>query len=352
MVDVKVSIIVPVYKVEKYLKRCVDSLRNQTLEEIEIILVDDSSPDLSGALCDSFAREDDRIKVIHKENGGAGLARNAGLKIAKGEYIGFADSDDYVDLKMYETLYNVAQKNNSDLVMSGVTFVDGNMFSQEGQCEKKEYFKEETHFETRDELKKLRLGIVGALPEETDDSKYGMSVWKNLFRREIIEKNGLYFESEREMLSEDALFMIDYIGCIDKATGIKDALYNYCRNEESISKSYNKERLEKSLVFLDEAEKRFSKDISENEYKLYLDRFWQAFCRVLCSQEIMYASENNMKYAGLRKRLEYVCGHEKTRSVFKSYPVYKLPLKQAAFAYAIKYKMYYAQKKMIGLRSR
>ena len=86
------------------------------------------------------------------------------------------------------------------------------------------------------------------MPEDADDSKYGMSIWKNLFRHEVITENNLLFRSEREVYSEDALFMVDFISHIKKATGIKEAFYNYCRNGESVSKSYNKERFEKSLV--------------------------------------------------------------------------------------------------------
>lgn len=348
----KVSIIVPVYKAEKYLNRCLDSLRKQTLKEIEIILVDDSSPDRCPSLCDQAAKEDMRIKVIHKKNEGAGFARNAGMKVADGKYIGFVDSDDYVDLTMYETLYNEAEKYNSDLVMSGVIFVDGNMFRKEGERIYKTYFDEDTHFTTEEDLKKLKRGIVGALPYESYDSRYGMSVWKNLFKREIIEQNSLQFCSEREMLSEDSLFMIDYLCCIKKATGIKPAFYNYCRNEGSFSKTYNKDGFEKCIVFLGEVEERFKRDMSPNEYQLYLDRFFQAFCRVLCSQAIMYAKDNKIKYRELRKRLKEICTHSKTRTVIESYPITQLPLKQAVFAFTIKHKLYLLQKLIVGLRNR
>ena len=112
MAQPKVSIIVPVYNVEKYIRRCIDSLKNQTLEDIEIILVDDSSTDSSLEICKKAAEEDSRIKVIHKVNEGAGLARNAALEIAEGEYIGFADSDDYIDKEMYKTLYEKAEQYN------------------------------------------------------------------------------------------------------------------------------------------------------------------------------------------------------------------------------------------------
>lgn len=348
----KVSIIVPVYNSEKYLERCINSLKNQTLEDIEIILVDDSSSDSSLEICNKMAEGDCRIKVIHKVNEGAGKARNAALQVATGEYIGFLDSDDFVETDMFRTLYDKAKKYNSDLVMSGVLFVDGNMFSEEGKCIRKTYFDKDTHFETEDELKKLKMGIVGATPEDADDSKYGMSIWKNLFRHEIIKKNNIVFESEREMLSEDALFMIDYISCIEKATGINEAFYNYCRNEDSISKSYKKDRFEKSLVFVSEVEKRFKKDIASHEYQIYIDRFWQAMCRVLCSQEIMYAAYNNIKFFDLKKRLKAVCTHSLTIRALNSYPICKLPFGQRVFAYAVKYRLYFLLKILVGLRNR
>ena len=348
----KVSIIVPVYNAEKYLERCVCSLRNQTLEEIEIILVDDSSTDSSLSLCEKMAAEDSRIKVIHKANGGAGYARNAALEIATGEYIGFSDSDDFVHVNMFKTLYDKAMQYGSDLVMSGVVFVDGNMFSNEGTCERKAYFEKDTHFETEEELKKLRMGIVGAEPSDCDDSKYGMSIWKNLFRHEIIKENSITFKSEREMLSEDALFMIDYISCIHKATGIKEAFYNYCRNEDSISKSYKKDRFEKSLVFVNEVENRFKADIEQEEYSIYIYRFWQAMCRVICSQVIMYAKDNNVKYGVLRERLEELCTHELTVRALASYPIKTLPFGQRVFAYGMKYRMYFLLKVLVELRSR
>lgn len=352
MPQAKVSIIIPVYNVEQYLERCVNSLINQTLKDIEIILVDDSSTDSSLEICNAFAKKDARIKVIHKVNEGAGKARNAALEIATGEYIGFVDSDDYVEIDMFKTLYEKAEKYSADLVMSGVLFVDGNMFSQKGECICKTYFDEDTNFETQEELKALRMGIVGAKPEDIDDSKYGMSIWKNLFRHEIIKRNNLRFQSEREMLSEDALFMIDYISCIGKAIGISEAFYNYCRNEDSISKSYKKDRFEKSLVFVNEVEKRFEKDIAQKDYQIYIYRFWQAMCRVLCSQEIMHAKDNHEGHKELKKRLKAVCTHSLTVRTLKSYPLCKLPIKQRVFAFGIKHRLYFLLKILVGLRSR
>ena len=113
----KISVIIPVYKVEEYLKRCVDSVIGQTLRDIEIILVDDGSPDNCPAICDEYAKKDDRVRVIHKKNGGLSDARNAGIDIAKGEFLGFVDSDDYIEADMYEYLYDLVKKENAEISM-------------------------------------------------------------------------------------------------------------------------------------------------------------------------------------------------------------------------------------------
>lgn len=116
----KVSIVVPVYKVEEYIDRCLDSLLNQTLKDIEIILVDDGSPDNCPKICDEYAQKDARVRVVHKQNEGLGYARNSGMEVAVGEYIAFVDSDDFVDIRMFEELYDVARGNDSDVVYCNI----------------------------------------------------------------------------------------------------------------------------------------------------------------------------------------------------------------------------------------
>lgn len=110
-----ISIIIPVYKVEKYLEKCIQSVIKQTYENLQIILVDDGSPDNCGKICDEYAKKDHRIEIMHKSNGGLSDARNKGLEIAKGEYIGFVDSDDYIESDMYEVLYNLLKQSNADV---------------------------------------------------------------------------------------------------------------------------------------------------------------------------------------------------------------------------------------------
>lgn len=346
----KVSVIVPVYNTEKYLRQCIDSITSQTLQEIEIIIVDDGSKEECAILCDEIAKTDERIKVIHKKNEGLGLARNSGMAEACGEYIGFVDSDDYIDHKMYRALYEAAYKNDADIVVSGVSFVGGNTFGKSGEYVEKNYFDKDTIFEKED-IKKFLLGVVGALPHEPDDSRYGVSVCKNIFKRSLICKEKIEFVSERKIISEDTLFMVDYIKFVQKAVGIFGAFYCYRRNEESLSKSYRSDRFEKVIIFLNELEKHISDVVAKEEYQLYLNRLIQGYGRILCSHEIMYAYDNKVKYSVLKSRLKKICTNEMMVEALKEYPWHRLPKKQAAFAFAMKYKLYFMQKLMVILRA-
>jgi hypothetical protein len=119
----KVSVIVPVYNVEKYLKQCLDSIVDQTLEDLEIVLVDDGSVDSSGTICDEYAKKDTRIRVIHKENGGLSDARNAGLKYVTSPYVGFIDSDDYIDLDFYCGLLKQMEADNTSIGVAAIAHV-------------------------------------------------------------------------------------------------------------------------------------------------------------------------------------------------------------------------------------
>ena len=347
----KVSVIVPVYNTENYLEQCVETLKTQTLKEIEIILVDDGSKEVCANLCDALAKTDERIKVIHKQNAGPGIARNTGIKAASGEYIGFVDSDDYVNLDMYEKLYGVALKNDADLVVSGIAFVGGNTYGKDGEYEEKHYFDKETIFENED-IKNLVLGVVGALPHEPDDSRYGVSTCKNLFKRSVILDNNLEFLSERKVMSEDTIFMVDFIKKIKKAVGIPGAFYCYRRNDASFSKSYRSDRFSMVQSFIEELEKHIKDVANAEEYSLYLNRLIQGYGRILCSQEIVHAKDEKIKYSSLLIRLKMICTSQMVSGALKNYPWYRLPKKQAAFAFAMKYKLYLLQKIMVLFRAR
>lgn len=230
---VKVSVIIPVYNVEKFIIRCVESVINQTYENIEIIIVDDGSTDNCPKLCDESAVQDNRIKVIHKENGGLTSARIAGLNSAVGEFILFVDSDDYIEKNMIELMVDEIEKNYCDLVMCS-------------------YF-----LDNKDGIKPISLNINGSFDEQSKIvSSYIETIlscvrgkiklpgfmWVRLFKREFIEDS--FFVSEREYFTEDDIFNIKYALKCNKISIIDVPLYHYCFNENSLSNSYRKNKFD------------------------------------------------------------------------------------------------------------
>lgn len=228
----KVSIIVPVYKTKNTLKKCMESLKNQTLKDIEIILVDDGSPDGSGDLCDSFLK-DDRVKVIHKENGGLSSARNAGLKIASGEYIGFVDSDDYVSDKMFQRLYERIIEDNSDICICAhfTEDINGNI--------KKHNFKNIPNQLNREEiLNYLILPLIG-VHKKTECEKIDGFVCRNLYKKDIIKN--YKFKSERHFFAEDVIANLEIYSKCAAVSIVNECLYYYRYNINSLTNKYRKD---------------------------------------------------------------------------------------------------------------
>lgn len=235
----KVSIIVPIYKVEKYLDRCMESLLNQTLTDIEIIMVDDGSPDKCPQMCDEYAQRDMRIKVVHKQNEGLGFARNSGLSIASGEYVAFVDSDDYVDTEMYKSLYDIAKKERLDYVSCGHYYK-----TREGAKPVDGYVKTKMLFSGKEDMNGILLGMVSNLPNEKRERFYSMSVWHGIYRNRIIKSYNIRFLSEREVLSEDMPFQVDFFSHADKACFLPTPMYYYCENEASLTHTFTENKFD------------------------------------------------------------------------------------------------------------
>lgn len=205
----KISVIVPVYNTEKYLQRCVDSILAQTFTDFELLLVNDGSTDGSGAICDEYAQKDSRVRVFHKENGGASSARNLGLDNAKGEWITFCDSDDYVYtcwLSNYE-VDNNGQK--FDLICQGV------------ECDKKLQDNDNSHVYSFDFAGHIQEGLL--LLFEYNIIGY---VWNKCFKREIINSNQLDFCLEYN-LREDEEFVLRYLNCCETMISVSKVGYYY-----------------------------------------------------------------------------------------------------------------------------
>lgn len=348
----KISVIVPVYRVEKYLGRCVNSLLGQTLSDIEIILVDDGSPDGCPALCDEFAKKDGRIKVLHKENEGLGLARNSGMSLAVGEYIAFVDSDDYVKSEMYRTLYEAAQRENADIAMCGLCCIGGIMSAKENDVQNINCFDGYTVFDGKEGIDRLMLDISGALPKEDQDSRYGFSSVKNIYRKDVLEKNKIRFLSEKEVMSEDVFFLLDFLDKCECAVGVPGAFYCYCRNGESLSKSYRSDRFEKCRLIIDGINGVLSKRMDESVYKIYTDRLFQAYARAACMQEIQFAPSNGIDKKELDRRLKAICNSKRLKTTLKNYPWHKLPFTQAAFAFTMRFSLVGLQKILVKMKGK
>ena len=213
----KVSIIVPVYKTEKYIKRCLESLVNQTYKNLDIVLVDDGTPDKAGRICDEYAVRDDRIRVIHQENAGQSAARNNALKIASGEYFCFVDSDDYIALNMIERLINLIEKNKADIAM-----VDYQVFTADRVDETADH-------PATEEVSMDNVQMIRNIHTVKDELYVVM--WGKLFKRDLFQ--GIQFPVGR--ICEDLDVLYKLYDKVEKAVYCGDKLYYYFRGNVSSS---------------------------------------------------------------------------------------------------------------------
>lgn len=222
-----VSIIVPIYKVpEVFLRKCIKSLRGQTLKNIEILLVDDGSPDDCGKICDEYADRDERIKVIHKKNGGLSAARNTGCENAQGKWIMFVDGDDWIEPDMCELMYSAGEKEKVDLVLSGLM---------------KDYGKTSTEY---------KIKLIDGKVYKAEECKwlqqqllvYNANVafaYAKLIRRQVLIDNQIYHDEILKQGAEALEFNLRLFEKINRATFVKKSLYHYIYNDNSISASHD-----------------------------------------------------------------------------------------------------------------
>ena len=217
----EVSVIVPVYKVEKYLHRCIDSILAQTFEDFELILVDDGSPDNCGVICDEYAEKDCRVKVIHKENGGVSSARNAGLVLSTGEYIMFCDGDDALHQKAVECLLHNISTHSSELIVGAFEYIRISSARNTIKQEKSLYREGK-------EIELTNPDGIGWLWEQNNM----LSACGKIFRGDIIRQNELCFNTDLIVL-EDYAFVIDYLFCCQSVAMVPDVVY-LCYPQEDI----------------------------------------------------------------------------------------------------------------------
>lgn len=221
-----ISIIVPVYNVEKYLKKCIESVLRQTYKDFELILVNDGSTDKSGKICDEYLKLDKRIRVIHKKNGGLSDARNIGIKAAKGEYIAFLDSDDWIENNCYETLINLIKENNADISICNFKSV----INDKEQLDKYEKFVIE------------KFNNIEALNQIYDKKNVEFILaWNKLFKKELLENN----KFPKGKIHEDEFLIPKIIYNAKCIIYLNRQLIYYRKTENSImNRTFNKKRLD------------------------------------------------------------------------------------------------------------
>ncbi|RYL92710.1 glycosyltransferase [Sporolactobacillus sp. THM7-4] len=255
-----VSVIVPVYNVEKYLKKCVESIMNQTFKNIEIILVDDGSTDASGKMCDYFQLMDNRIVVIHKENGGLSSARNAGIKRAKGIFVGFVDSDDWISETMYENLLSLTNKYDADV--SECRFINVNK-----KTDLKKVIEQPESVLTFNHDDALRLHFQNAL--------FYSVVWNKLYKKELF--NGIEFPEGK--IHEDEFTTYKILDKASKLVSTSNILYCYFRRSNSImGQKFSSKSLDRLEAYKEKKQYFMNTEFEEMSQKQFIHEGIRAYC--------------------------------------------------------------------------
>lgn len=328
-----VSVVIPVYNVEKYLDRCLNSVVSQSYTNLDIILVDDGSTDSCPAICEKWAEKDDRVKVIHKPNAGLGMARNTGIENAKGQYICFFDSDDYVDIKTIETALFALKGCKADVAVFGMSVVDGN-----GNVYKSFVPRSERNYYCGKDVTDIFLpGVMRSdgTVEKIDNIRF--SAWSFLFSTELLNKYDWRFVSEREIISEDVYSLLTLFRHVDSAVIVKEALYYYCENNSSLTRSYDADRFEKSKYFY----QKCIELCTEYEYPVSVKRSCMSSFLGNTFASMKQAVEFNSKKADALKCLRTIIDDEMLQDVLCDKKRDKLSLNIQIFFWAAIHKYYF-----------
>lgn len=288
-----ISIVVPVYKTEQYLRRCVDSIISQTYTDWELILVDDGSPDRSGAICDEYANNDPRIRVIHKPNAGVSAARNTGIEQIRGSWLMFCDSDDYISSDYLENLITPA--GDADLVVSGYMLI----FSEEKQYTVNKF--------TLASFDRTTAGQI--LQTTLNTSSFGGPCCK-LYKSSIIKENHLFFD-EKMKFREDTVFVLSYLCYVERIVTIPQHGYMYINTNTTLSKAFHYAMPCDSAIY--------SIDTINDKYKEVSNRF-NFKCPSFESSAIVQFSLKVMLYYAKHNKFSFK-GYDTYRQFMQRYPL-------------------------------
>lgn len=309
------SIVIPVYKVEMYIHRCVQSVINQTLKDIEIILIDDGSPDNCPKICDDLALAHPYIKVVHKQNAGLGMACNSGIEVSTGKYIAFLDSDDWVETDMYQSMVDAAEKFGAQMVFTGLQRVN-----ERGEKTLMSQAQEMTVISIPENVMALGLDMISSSPKIAAERNIMMSAKVVLYSRQMIEDNHIRFNSERQIISEDLFFNLDCLSHADCVVQLPKTFYNYFINSESLTLSYRHDRFDKTVLMYQALRKRY--EAFGNELKTRADRMIIGYSRTILRQLF---SNKGLNLKEKRKEFQKIACNPLWKEINHTYPVKLMP---------------------------
>ncbi|MBQ8164292.1 MAG: glycosyltransferase family 2 protein [Clostridia bacterium] len=328
--DKKVSVVVPIYKVEKYLDRCVGSIINQTYKNLEIVLVDDGSPDNCPAMCEAWAEKDSRIKVVHKKNGGLPDARNAGIDVVTGEYLLFVDSDDWIEPQTVAELVEVIEEKNVDFVTFGAVW-DGRAGIPDGTpCTYEKSRQVGKGYYDKARIQKEIYPRVLVTP----DLYFGpiLSACFSIYRKEFLDKNGIRFDAEIKYC-EDHVYNCRVAVFAESFYVTDKHYYHYCFNGASISQSFHADAWDIAKKRCTYFEKYFT-GCTKFDSELQLKRI-AIFCVLNGLSERRYIKNPDEKVAYIRK----IFNDPMTKKAMKHIGVAKVPRKKRFLLILVKLRM-------------
>lgn len=332
------SVIVPVYNVKKYLKKCLDTILAQTYKQIEVIIVDDGSTDGSAKICDEYKKKDVRITVVHKKNAGLGLARNTGLQLISGKYVTFVDSDDYLDKRLFEKLMNPILKLGCDTSIGGSTNVDN-----AGNVHSITQYKEEI-LEKEAVYGNLFCRMLGTLPQKHDSIK--MAVWSSIYSVDVIKRYKIKFPSERKLISEDIVYDKDYFFRAQKVAITNVVGYFYRFNPKSLSQKYDSEKFKKFCYLYKYLNNNIEWEKMDSTGKIRLQKKFIINVQACIFQENHRLSKKNFRQRYLA--IKRICEDNVVNKVFYRYPSSRLQIKPRIFVNFVKWKFIFLLTIVVG----
>ena len=300
-----VSVIIPVYKVETYLKRCVDSVLNQSYRDLQVILVDDGSPDSCGAICDEYGKKDSRILALHKENGGVSSARNYGLQFAKGEYVTFCDSADFYGPGWIAALVEAMERKKADMVCADF------IFYHEDTSQNSIFRGEAGTYVLTDPMGRVEYCITKIF-----GGRHSWNVWARLFRRALIAENSLRFCETCGNFAEDLCFILEYCLYCTRIVTVRDAGYMYFQRTGSMmGTSAGKPKLdcvnEVSLYFEQNSRRALDPTLANQVLPVF------HFCFLFNQYQVMMLTASPQEARDrIRAIHRYEAWEERTRAIF------------------------------------